>query len=211
MAGKDTLLWLADIGSIGPDWFADAGAWLSESEQERLARFARQERRRQFVAGRVLLRRALGELLGAAPHTVLLRDRPGNAPVLVSPARPGLGLSISHSGPWVACAVSTRGPLGLDIERTDAARDPVALAEQAFGAQAAAQLMTLDTAARGDAFYRMWCRHEADIKLGHAGAHALFFNYPGLMLALSSMSACDVAPVLVDLVALFYQSTPKSK
>lgn len=199
MAKQDTLLWLADTGELAPDWFEAGAAWLAASESERLGRFRREERRRQYVAGRVLLRLALGELLGLAPRTVALLDRPGNAPALLAPALPGVGLSIAHSGRWVACAVSAIAPLGLDIERADPGRDLLALAEQAFGKEAAESLARLDAAARSTVFYRMWCRHEAHIKLGGEAAHDLFYDYPGLTLALASTHALHVAPAVVDI------------
>jgi 4'-phosphopantetheinyl transferase len=198
----NTLLWLVDSAALsGPE--LEAGlCWLGQAERLRHARFVRAERRRQFVAGRVLLRRALGALLGVAPRTVELLERPGNAPALVFPELPGLGLSISHSGRWVACAVSLDAPVGLDIERIDATRDVVAIAEQAFGAEAAAQLAALDGAGRLQAFYRRWCRYEAHIKLGSepgpGGAHDHVFELPGLALVLSSTRALEVEPAVID-------------
>jgi 4'-phosphopantetheinyl transferase len=194
----DTLLWLVDSAAL-PGAALEAGLrWLGEAERLRHARFVRAERSRQFVAGRVLLRMAIGALLGVAPRTVELLERPGNAPALAFPERPGLGLSISHSGPWVACAASLEAPLGLDIERIDPARDLVALAEQAFGAEAAAQLAALDEAARLHAFYRQWCRYEAHIKLGLDGAHDHCFELPGLALVLSSTRLLEVRPAVID-------------
>ena len=199
MATITALLWLADTALLDDDWFAAGAAWLNDAERVRHERFLRAERRRQFVAGRVLLRMALGELLGVAAHAVAMTERPGNAPALAFPERPGLGLSISHSGQWVACAVSLTGPVGLDIERIDPARDVLAIAEQAFGPEEAGQLRALDAAARADAFYRMWCRYEAHIKLGGKGVHDIFHAFPGLALVLSSMAALDVEPAMIDL------------
>lgn len=197
-----TLLWLADAGASSPAWFAAGAGWLDDSERARCARFVREARRRQFVAGRVLLRLALGELLGVAPRAVVLGERPGNAPALVRPERPGAGLSIAHSGEWVACAVSREGPVGVDVERHEPARDLAALAEQAFGAGTAAQLARLDPAARTASFYRMWCRYEAHIKLGCAGDHDYFYDFPGMTLVLSSTQALDARPEIIDLTRL---------
>jgi 4'-phosphopantetheinyl transferase len=197
-ARGDTLLWLVDSAALPGTALVAGLRWLSQAERLRHARFVRAERARQFVAGRVLLRMAIGELLGVAPGTVELLERPGNAPALVSPERPRLGLSISHSGPWVACAVSLESPVGLDIERIDPARDLVALAEQAFGTEAAAALAALDETARLHAFYRQWCRHEAHIKLGREGAHDHCFALPGVALVLSSPRPLEAQPAVID-------------
>jgi len=199
MAKAGTLLWLADTSALDADWFAAGARWLNEAERLRYERFVRAERRRQFVAGRVLLRMALGTLLDIAPLEIALTERPGNAPALAFPKRSGLGLSISHSGQWVACAVSLAGPVGLDIERIDPARDVIAIAEQAFGLEEAGRLQSLDPAARAGAFYRMWCRYEAHIKLGCTGLHDMFHTVPGLMLALSSMQVLNVEWTMIDL------------
>lgn len=199
MANAGTLLWLADTAPLGADWFEAGLGWLNEAERLRHERFVRAERRRQFVAGRVLLRMALGTLLDIAPLEIALTERPGNAPALAFPKRSGIGLSISHSGQWVSCAVSPDGPVGLDIERIDPARDVAAIAEQAFGLEEAGRLNSLDPAVRVDTFYRMWCCHEAHIKLGGRGVHDIFHTFPGLALVLSSMEELDVKPAMIDL------------
>jgi 4'-phosphopantetheinyl transferase len=196
-APRDTLVWLADAGALSGAALDRYAGWLGDSERERCARFVRHERRRQFIVGRGLLRLALGRLLGAAPRSIALRERPGNAPALESPALAGGGFSISHSGPWVACAASTFCALGLDIERIDARRDVLALAQQALGQEALAELQALEGAARLHAFYRMWCLHEAGIKLGGPGAAQYVFERPGVAIALLSAVPLPVAPVPV--------------
>jgi len=202
MAKAKTLLWLADTGPLNPDWFAAGVDWLNDDERLRHGRFVRAERRRQFVASRVLLRMALGELLGVAARKIALIERPGNAPALAFPQRPGPWLSISHSGQWVACAVSLVGAVGLDIERIDPTRDVLAIAEQVFGSEQAGQLAAMVTGKRVDEFYRMWCRYEAHIKLGCAGAQDTFYASSGLAMVLSCTQALDVKPAMIDMAGL---------
>jgi len=194
-----TLVWLVDAGALSGAALDAYAGWLGESERERCARFVRAERRRQFIVGRVLLRLALGRLLGVAPRSIALRERPGNAPALESPAQHGVGFSISHSGPWVACAASSMSLLGLDIERIDEGRDVLALAEQAFGPAAVSQLRALEGSDRLRTFYRMWCRHEAHIKLGGPGAADHAYEAQGLAICLSAAQPLAAAPDLVVL------------
>lgn len=202
-AGPGTLLWLADIGGVAEQVLLDAAGWLNPAERERHARFVRAARRRQFSAGRVMLRLALGSLLGVPARAVQLVERAGQAPALAFPARPDVGLSISHSGSWVGCAVSM-APVGLDIEQVDPRRDMLGVAAQAFGEPAAAELASMEAADRAQAFYRMWCRHEAHIKLGHPATHDYDFEQPGLALVLSSARPLAPAPelTLLDFAAL---------
>ena len=194
-APGETFLWLLDAGALSEAVLGGYAAWLSETERQRCARFVRPGRRRQFIAGRVLLRHALGRLAGMAPRSIVLRERPGNAPALEMPDVADLAFSISHSGPWVACAASSVCRIGLDIERIDARRDVLALAEQALGSDAVSELHALEGEARVHAFHRMWCLHEAGIKLGGPGAAAYVFEHPGLSIALRAALALPVAPV----------------
>ncbi|MEW6759269.1 MAG: 4'-phosphopantetheinyl transferase superfamily protein [Pseudomonadota bacterium] len=194
-------MWLADAATLGGDALAAGAAWLGAHERQRLARFVRAERRTQFIGGRVLLRRALGELLGVPPGAILLQERPGLGPALVHPAAPAVGFSISHSGNWIACAASTETALGLDIERIDPGRDVMRLAEQAFTPEQTARLAACDSAERIDLFYRMWCEHEARIKLALPVGKIYALGRPGLAGALACATSLAADPV-VELATL---------
>lgn len=195
-SGSGVLVWLADIGALAPPALERYAIWLSESERARLDRFSRAGRRRQFLAGRALLRQALGRLLDLPPHEVVLRERPGQAPALELPASSGVGFSISHTGPWVACAVSRDTALGLDIECIDPGRDLLAIAEHAFEPVQVARLRACGEAQRVAEFYRLWCSHEARIKLGQPGGALHLFEHPGLAGALACARPLAVPPAL---------------
>ena len=188
------LLWAVDADSVAPEALERHAAWLGASERARCTRFVRPERRRQFIIGRALLRRALGNLLGTEPAAICLEERPGLAPALAPQA--DVGFSISHSGRWVACAAGAGVGLGLDIERIDPARDVMALAAQAFSAQELAVLRASEPASRPAAFYRMWCAHEARIKLGRASVAEYPLALPGLAGMLASTQPLETVPGL---------------
>jgi 4'-phosphopantetheinyl transferase len=158
--------------------------WLSAAEQARYQRFVRAERRRQFLIGRVLARKALGQLLETDPRTLLIEDRPGQAPVLSGFA--GIAFSISHSGPWIACAVSASAAVGLDIEQLDPSRDIDALAAQSFSAERCAWLAARPDATRLRDFYVLWSTQEARIKLGAEPVSAIELPHPDLSIILCS-------------------------
>ncbi|ELX09985.1 4'-phosphopantetheinyl transferase Sfp [Janthinobacterium sp. HH01] len=200
-------LWMADVDGVADEDLPRLCDWLSASEMARYRRFVRTLRQRQFVAGRVLARMALGSLLGVAPRDVVLEDRPGQAPLLKSPApRGGLpGFSIAHSGRWVACAVSGQTALGLDIEMRDPQRDLAALAAQAFDADEMTQwvrLRELDEARRVAGFYGLWSAKEARFKLGvAAAAHSVMLPHEELSVVLCSELPLK-APPAITLVAV---------
>ncbi|WP_167855271.1 4'-phosphopantetheinyl transferase family protein [Hymenobacter wooponensis] len=91
------------------------GLWdLLPAQPHYLARYpdGRDElRARQWLAGRVLAHQLLREV-NDAPATV--HNDPNGRPYFAE--LPGLGLSISHSGEWVAVLLDPRGAVGTDIE-----------------------------------------------------------------------------------------------
>jgi 4'-phosphopantetheinyl transferase len=198
---------LIDCDAVSAERQAAFLAWLGKGELARLQRFVREQRKRQFVVGRGLLRMALARLLNVAPETVGLEEQVGKAPRLVLPARPSaasVGFSISHSGRWVACAVSTQTALGLDIEMRDMSRDLDALAAQAFGADEMPQWERLrgqPAPQRADGFYRLWSEKEARFKLGRVEqAHCIALPHPELSVVLCS--ALPLAAPQLELVTL---------
>lgn len=201
------LLWMADSDAVAGADLPRFRDWLSAGEAARCQRFVRAQRLRQFVVGRVLLRKALGHLLNVAPQEVLLEERVGKAPLLVSPvAKDGMpGFSIAHSGRWVACAVSAQTALGLDIEMRDPGRDLAALAAQAFDEREIAsweRARHLPEAQRVDAFYRMWSEKEARFKLGAAsGGHCLQVPHAELSVIVCSESPLEGVPT-IEVVSL---------
>jgi 4'-phosphopantetheinyl transferase len=199
MAAPDqTILWLTDAASLSEATLQGYAGWLGEDERQRAERFVRPARRRQFIVGRALLRLALGRLLGEAPKSIILQERPGNAPLLVSPGDGRMGFSISHSGPWVACAASAEGRVGMDIELIDAARDVDALAAQAFDKRERAWLAARPRASYVRDFYQMWSTAEARFKLGLAPASTFEFIHPTLSVVL----CCEQTPLSPPTLAL---------
>lgn len=170
MVAGAAAVWLLDISGLDAQTLARWTGRLGGSERARLARFRRAARRRQFIAGRMLLRHALARQPGG-PQTITVTERPGLAPLVTAgsatPSDSSLPhFSLSHSGHWIACAVSAETAVGVDVEIPDATRDAVALAAQAFSATDAAAVAVLAGAQRLSAFYQLWCRYEARYKLG---------------------------------------------
>ncbi|MGA0608985.1 4'-phosphopantetheinyl transferase family protein [Caldimonas sp. KR1-144] len=125
----------------------DPHAALSVDEYARWSRFASVRRRRQFLAGRQLLRQMLSAQVGAGEGAIAVE--PGGA---LRVATPGLWVSISHSGEWVAAAVADR-PVGVDIEVPRPGRDLSRLAE------------SIGSLSGGSAdFYTTWTLKEAVMK-----------------------------------------------
>lgn len=200
-------LWMVDADAVADADLLRYRGWLTPGETARYQRFVRAQRQRQFVAGRVLLRMALGRLLGVPPQEIRLDEQVGKAPLLAAPVLKGAppGFSIAHSGRWVACATSAQTALGLDIEMRDPGRDLPALAAQAFDTDEMARwarIQQLPDDERVDGFYRMWSEKEARFKLGeNVSGHCVVLPHPEL-----SVVVCTELPLVrppqIELVTL---------
>ena len=186
--------WLVDCRAIGDAELAGMRALLGPSEAARFGRFVRAERRRQFVVGRMLLRHAVAQLPGMLGQAMTVLERAGQAPLLELPGHAAPGFSLSHSGDWVACAVSASTALGLDIERIDATRDIDALAAQAFDADQLAWLAARPESTRLRDFYQLWSLQEARFKLNAPAAYETALEHPAFAAVLCSAQPLDQAP-----------------
>ena len=189
-------VWLVDGRSISDAVLDGFIGSLSAGELARYRRFVRAERRRQFLIGRVLARQALGDVLGVAPQGLTIDDVAGQRPVLGG-ADQRASFSISHSGQWVACAVSNGAAIGLDIEILDPARDIAALAQQAFDDEQCAWLSGRPETSRLRDFYRLWSTQEAAIKLGEPVQDSAGLFHPELSIMLCSAGKLLNQPHLV--------------
>jgi 4'-phosphopantetheinyl transferase len=95
----------------------------------------------------------------------------GEPPVIVTDARgkphvagDRIAFNLSHSEAMAIVAVSSVGPLGVDLEYRGRARDTAALARRYFTPAEAALV-----AADPDVFYRIWTRKEAWVKAQGSG------------------------------------------
>ena len=76
------------------------------------------------------------------------------------------GFSLSHSGPWITCALSLQAAPGIDIELKKPRRDFAPMSEAAFLVEEAAWLARQPPDQQPAAFYQLWSGKEALFKLG---------------------------------------------
>jgi 4'-phosphopantetheinyl transferase len=114
---ENLILYQTDLRGQWPELAArDFAARLPYAR--RLALRASSSVSRASLAGMALALRALTQLLGRSVLPSEMVFAHGQKPRLaVRPAATaGEDFSISHAGPWVACAALARGRVGLDIE-----------------------------------------------------------------------------------------------
>jgi len=141
----------------------------------RLAASGGRDGQRASLAGVALALRALARHLGRAVRAGEIVFARGQKPHLAHSGA-AADFSISHSGPWVACAALARGRVGLDVELgIDARRTQWVLREALLkatgaGLRALAETRALEPGA-ARVYWRGSCWHVARLEM-FAGAAA---------------------------------------
>ena len=122
--------------------------------------------RRCSLVARALLRQMIGQATGTPPDGWTFEAEPSGRPIARNPrCRRIPSVSLSHSGGWVACAVSSARAVGIDIEVYNPRRNFTRIAAAAFGPDE--QWLVAEDGAAG--FYRIWTLKEAMAKASGEG------------------------------------------
>jgi 4'-phosphopantetheinyl transferase len=122
--------------------------------------------RQRSLLGRALLRRLLVDATGLSPAGwTFVAEPSGRLTVRHRQCYHPPSVSLSHSGCWVACAISDAGPLGIDIETQCPHRNFSGIAAAVFGPGEQSQVTTYGAAG----FYRIWTLKEAMAKASGKG------------------------------------------
>lgn len=144
-------------------------AILDREEQTRAARLVRPGHGFRFIQAHARLRRILGALLGRPPGSLEFTLGEKGKPLL--PAHPALHFNLSHSGSLMALAVTGAGPVGVDVERIDTTHRLDDLVDRYFAPAEAAAFRALEEPLRPHAFFDIWTRKEAFIKVTGEGLY----------------------------------------
>lgn len=139
---------------------------LDTGEATRLGRIRNELRRRQFLGGHWLVRHLACGRFGGSPTDWRWRSNENGQPSLHLEGH-ALRVSVSHSGEWLACAISSE-PVGIDVEVPGRERDWVSLANFAFSSER--DWSGLPLPERKSKFINWWCLHEARGKRDGHGA-----------------------------------------
>jgi 4'-phosphopantetheinyl transferase len=188
--------WIIRSGSHPPDFEGeDPHRILSPEENARAGRFSDGTSRERFVTGRTHLRGILAACLDMAPEDVVIRTSRAGKPLLGT-GRAGsseLHFSVSHSGDFVAIALATSGPVGIDIEGIRPFDGMDAVARRVLSEGERRVLELLPPKLRGEAFFGAWTRKEAVLKAMGTG-----FGYPAERVEVGAgprAITVDLAPV----------------
>jgi 4'-phosphopantetheinyl transferase len=136
---------------------------LSKEEIDRANRFSFEQHRRQFIAGRGMLRAILAAYLGVGPSRVEIVCAEWGKPRLLG-CNASLRFNLSHSEGLAAYALAWGREVGIDVEHVRPITDELSIARQHFSEREQNVLRNLVGAHRQRAFFRAWVRKEAWLK-----------------------------------------------
>ena len=157
------------------------GRFLSATETDRARLLMNDQIRMRFIAGRGILRGALGSYLGVAPENVPLAAGEHGKPCLTDNAK-NLRFNLSHAGDLLVLAVTVDLEVGVDIEKIEADKPVHDMARIAFSRREQEELLSLPFPLQTDAFYRCWVRKESCLKACGSG-----FSFPSNSFYISTL------------------------
>jgi len=141
-------------------------ALLSPDELLRAQRLATVSLRRQYIITRASVR----ALLSACFPNVAAREwaferNPWGRPLIANvEARGRLSFNIAHTDGMIVIATSSKGEVGVDVERVARSTRALALADRYFSATEAAALRALPVPLQQQRFLELWTLKESYIK-----------------------------------------------
>jgi len=152
-----------------------ARAILSQSENERAARFVFSSDRRRFVVARGTLRRLLGARLDARPQSIDIVYQSQGKPALGPRfAASGLRFNVAHCDDVAVYAFSFDSEVGVDVEAVRWFADADDVATRFFSPAENDAFAALEPAWRPIGFFNCWTRKEAFVKaMGTGLVHPL--------------------------------------
>jgi 4'-phosphopantetheinyl transferase len=164
-----------------PPWrFADVASGLDAAAQDRAGALRHEADRDRFATGRVLLRAAAAVWMRVAPERVVVTNRCPSCGG-TDHGRPYVALqdgtghpphvSVAHAGARVVVALTTLGPVGVDVEE-DAATLFTGFGDVALAPEERRSLRAVEPHRLGQAHARLWARKEAVLKATGEGLTA---------------------------------------
>jgi 4'-phosphopantetheinyl transferase len=137
-------------------------AYLSPQDQERAGRFRFPEDRARFITGRELFGQCLSHYFGhpAGPLDLSISDR--GRPFLAKDR--DIQFSISHSGNWIAVALSLQTLAGVDLEQLITRSSLEDLASRIMSPLDFTSFQALPNDEKQAAFFHTWTGKEALVK-----------------------------------------------
>jgi 4'-phosphopantetheinyl transferase len=190
-AGAD--LWLLEEEAIEELAARTPLAELATAEERaRYDRLRQEQVRRRFVGARLLSRHALSAYADVPPEAWRFRMNRHGRPDL-DPNPWNLVFNLSHTAGLVACVITRGRACGVDVERSPARPEAMALADRWFAPEERAYLEETPPEARGDRFLEYWVLKEAFTKALGEGLTRGFDTFRFNRLPADTITVADVS------------------
>jgi len=140
---------------------------LSGAERLRAERFRDSGHRGRWTTSRAFLRQVLSRYVDDPPEAIRFETTSLGKPVMVG--HPTIHFSLSHAGEVTVVAVTTVGPVGIDVEPLRTFSDFAGMMSISLTANERAKLERRPMAERPIWFLHGWTRKEALLKASGAG------------------------------------------
>jgi len=158
-------VWLTRISEMAADAAASYVGLLTAEEAARYSRYLVADPKIQFLVARALLRTTLSRYADVPLASWEFETNDYGRPYVVEPAHcRDLRFNLSHTRGLVACAVTTDGDIGVDVEDISRTVDIGLLSPRVFSEQEQADLLHLGPERRKHRFFSYWTLKESYIK-----------------------------------------------
>ncbi len=138
---------------------------LSEEELKRLDEFSDPALRRKQLITRMAVRSCLSQYSDSiSPEDWTFAHNANGKPQVAEDAPMDLSFNLSHSGEWLAVAITVEADIGIDLQERDPHRSVTALAERFFHPDEARELAEMTEKRQPEQFFRLWTLKEAYLK-----------------------------------------------
>ncbi len=144
---------------------------LSDEEQARALRYKFPQHQQQFVIFHGFMRQVLARYLGLELHEVVFKKGDKGKPYIITSDsdKVALQFNLSHTQNVALLALSSDLELGVDIEHTARKTDWQGISRRFFTDTEQAALLSLTEKEQEEAFYDLWTRKEAYMKVIGSG------------------------------------------
>lgn len=163
-------IWLVNLEQVPEARLEDYRALLSEDERDRLQNYKNPKVRLSQLITRAAVRVCLSQYAeDVTPEAWQFERNEAGKPQLVQAPRP-LSFNLSHSGDWLAIAVTLTTPLGVDVQFKTTRPAHLELARRYFHPEEVRELEACqDEAERLERFFYFWTLKEAYFKARGTG------------------------------------------
>ncbi len=143
---------------------------LSDIEKERSERFKFYKHRKAFIASHGFMHSVLENYIDTSASEIDFSHSDHGKPSLIEKQNPeNIQFNLSHSNNIAILAVCKQHPLGIDIEFAEKKLDWKGISKRFFTPDEQTNFFSLSEEAQKDAFFQIWTRKEAHMKVTGQG------------------------------------------